>query len=36
MRLEDIIRNTGAEIVHGEPGTEILSICRKEKIHART
>ena len=27
MRLEDIIRNTGAEIVRGENGTEVSSIC---------
>ena len=27
MRLEDIIRNTGAEIVRGENGTQISSIC---------
>ena len=27
MRLEEIIRNTGAEIVHGEPGTQVTSIC---------
>ncbi|MBQ6045623.1 MAG: UDP-N-acetylmuramoyl-L-alanyl-D-glutamate--2,6-diaminopimelate ligase [Bacteroidales bacterium] len=27
MRLEDIIRNTGAEIVRGENGTQVSSIC---------
>ena len=27
MRLEDIIRNTGAKIVHGDASTEITSIC---------
>ena len=27
MRLEEIIRNTGAEIVHGEPWTQVTSIC---------
>ena len=27
MRLEDIIKGTGAVILHGEPGTEISSIC---------
>ena len=27
MRLEDIIRNTGAEIVYGQPGTQVASIC---------
>ena len=27
MRLEDIIRNTGAEIICGEPGTQVASIC---------
>jgi UDP-N-acetylmuramoyl-L-alanyl-D-glutamate--2,6-diaminopimelate ligase len=27
MRLEDIIRNTGAEIVRGDNGTQVSSIC---------
>lgn len=27
MRLEDIIKGTGAEILHGTPGTQITSIC---------
>ena len=27
MRLEDIIRNTGAEIVRGEVNTQVTSIC---------
>ena len=27
MRLEDIIRNTGAEIIRGEVNTQVTSIC---------